>query len=508
MLLWANLHPGFIVGLAVIESFLAVEVLRDIYTKAERRESYKKVLIMILSFAAVFINPYGAHIFSVLFATTKQTILLRVVQEWQKIKYVPNNTAINFTYFYFALTVISTIYIIKQIATSKSSEERFNNIKFLILLILGGYLVMMAYRNIQLFFILTILPVAISMKSIIPNKKVIRKVLLIITFILVSILIRSFTKNVILKPSKDWFKREYPVGACDFIQRNHLRGNLYNQYNDGYYLLYRLYPTVKVSIYGTFSIHDEVSFLTNEMNLLHPASDLKFLDEMNVNMVLLNYGYSSSSPIFYFLYNNPNWALVYWDDFGMLFLRNTAAYSEIIRKNEYKYAIPIESIEYGLLNEGKEQEIVREINRKLREEPDCLKALSILSSINLIKNNLFEVIKINKKILKIAPLHDGAYFNIGYAYLKAGQYSEAERYFKKAIELNPKNPEFYVQLGYAFIGQKRFYKAETQFLTALQLNYADKNVYLGMSKLYLYMGKNERAQRLFETYNNLAQNSR
>jgi hypothetical protein len=48
-----------------------------------------------------------------------------------------------------------------------------------------------------------------------------------------------------------------PVGAADFLAANHVSGNMFNSYQYGGYLMFRLYPAQKVFIYGRTDIYQD-----------------------------------------------------------------------------------------------------------------------------------------------------------------------------------------------------------------------------------------------------------
>jgi hypothetical protein len=48
-----------------------------------------------------------------------------------------------------------------------------------------------------------------------------------------------------------------PVGATDFLVANHVSGNMFNSYQYGGYLMFRLYPAQKVFIYGRTDIYQD-----------------------------------------------------------------------------------------------------------------------------------------------------------------------------------------------------------------------------------------------------------
>jgi hypothetical protein len=75
-----------------------------------------------------------------------------------------------------------------------------------------------------------------------------------------------------------------------------------------------------------------------------------------------------------YLFKNNNWALVYWDDLSMIFLKNKPEYSELISKYEYKVFNPYTAVfnqkefEAGIRNFPSTAE--NEMKRKSAAEPN------------------------------------------------------------------------------------------------------------------------------------------
>jgi hypothetical protein len=63
-----------------------------------------------------------------------------------------------------------------------------------------------------------------------------------------------------------------PVGAADFIVANHIRGKMFNTYHYGGYLIFRLFPAQKVFIYGRTDIYPPgfVRNITDNINRGRP----------------------------------------------------------------------------------------------------------------------------------------------------------------------------------------------------------------------------------------------
>lgn len=66
-LFWANIHEQFVLGLAVLGTWMGIAMIRDLFVFKEDRKSFYRetlhlIFIFILTFFVTFINPYGAGI--------------------------------------------------------------------------------------------------------------------------------------------------------------------------------------------------------------------------------------------------------------------------------------------------------------------------------------------------------------------------------------------------------------------------------------------------------------
>lgn len=56
-------------------------------------------------------------------------------------------------------------------------------------------------------------------------------------------------------------KNEFPLGAAEFIKENNLKGNMFNEYDWGGFLIFKLYPDYRVFIDGRMDIYADKVFL-------------------------------------------------------------------------------------------------------------------------------------------------------------------------------------------------------------------------------------------------------
>jgi hypothetical protein len=135
-------------------------------------------------------------------------------------------------------------------------------------------------------------------------------------------------------------KGRYPEGAAKFLKENRIQGNMYNPYVWGGYLLWALYPDYKVFIDGRGLI-EEVFFQSDR---IIGASPLMFSGVPEWKAILNAYNVSfivtfsvadftgKLVPLVTQLYADPDWHLVYMDNYSLIFVKDSAMNRNIIEK--------------------------------------------------------------------------------------------------------------------------------------------------------------------------------
>jgi len=105
--------------------------------------------------------------------------------------------------------------------------------------------------------------------------------------------------------------------AVLFIQQNSPPGPLFNSYNWGGYLIFKLWPAYPVYIDGRTDLYDDV-FIRRYLNVAAGGEGwLQALDEDGINLVLIE----SDSTLAKFLSRDPAWVELYRDDLATIFGR-------------------------------------------------------------------------------------------------------------------------------------------------------------------------------------------
>jgi hypothetical protein len=127
--------------------------------------------------------------------------------------------------------------------------------------------------------------------------------------------------------AEEWL---YPKGAADFLLAHRISGPIFNTYEHGGYLMWRLWPREKVFIDGR-ALSDALFHDYQRMLYALPAdaekSGLQLLDGYGIQTIVVN-GFEYASGAIYMLpvsLSDPrqtDWKLVYQDAQAMVFLRH------------------------------------------------------------------------------------------------------------------------------------------------------------------------------------------
>lgn len=135
--------------------------------------------------------------------------------------------------------------------------------------------------------------------------------------------------------------RNFPYHAADFLIENKFKGNLFNDFNTGAYLIGRTYPNIKCFIDGRTEVYG-ADFFNNQYLKLWGEGDVKLFDELTEKYkftgAFLN---SNSYPIpdktVKMFIGRKDWVPVYFDYDALIFLKDIPANKEIIDRHRIDF---------------------------------------------------------------------------------------------------------------------------------------------------------------------------
>ncbi|MBX3004789.1 MAG: hypothetical protein KF821_03055 [Anaerolineales bacterium] len=320
MLLWANSHPGFIVGfilLGVYALALSIEWLRTparpAFAELWRRQGWLVAAAAAGMLLAVCLNPAGLRMLRYPFDTVGMDVLRSYIQEWQS----PNFHEARI-WPYAALFALSLLAM--QYAPTRPSAY-----DVLLLGVLGA-LSLLAGRNIALFSLAA--PLVLSRylpegllraeQRLDTHSPPTRPQALLNSLLLLLALAALAAKATLTLPAEaNWraLRSQLPLGAVAYLQSAPPRGAMFNSYNWGGYLLWALPGTPvfadgRTDLYGDAVLSEWLAIATAE-----PGWQSK-LAQRQVQTVLLEPSWALSK-----LLPTVGWQLLYEDEHTRLFER-------------------------------------------------------------------------------------------------------------------------------------------------------------------------------------------
>jgi len=252
------------------------------------------------------------------------------------------------------------------------------------------------------------------------------------------------------QPVQTWFDKydfnsfgtfEPASGAYAFVEANEPTGNMFNSYNLGAYLLHRGYPDRKVFVDGR-NVDYGYEFLDKTFKAADDETVWKELeDKYNLTYAFIDYKPKKNpdSPYAYrHLNSDPNWSLVYINDWVALYYKNIPEHRSIIDK--YTYEI-IDSNNFGrgtVLEEVEQSEVrllVDELIRQSASNPQSITSSLMLAEIFIASGILDNAKLVLEDAIKRQPKRYKPYELMASVYEKMGDKGMSDLMYNKAKKL-------------------------------------------------------------------------
>lgn len=348
MLLWANLHGGHLVGQITIALFIVLEGLKFTHRALQpaRPERYRRLVIVgVAGLAASLVNPNSYHAFKVALGPElgPNQNFMRNIEYYSTVTFFRDMHQPLIAIFWGAL-ILAAVYCL---ATLKKPD-----ITLFVLLAGTGYFGFQHVRYVP-FFMIAALPAIGVLLSAERFGRWGRYLLVAASIAGAAFAVRDqVPSGERVKLAMNVNNEIYPVQAADFIIANDLKGNLYNTYFWGGYLLWRLSPERKVYVDGR-NINPQGFFEASEISNAfalpgqHPPLWKKRLQQRGVGYIVIPRvkGFKGlllddADKLRRALLEAPEWFPVFADPISLVFVLNMPEHRQVIRR----YGIPRERL--------------------------------------------------------------------------------------------------------------------------------------------------------------------
>jgi hypothetical protein len=322
--LWSNLHGAFVLGLLVWYIYVGEAVLLKKYEK----ELVKIILLFLIPLLLTFVNPYGINLWRFIFSELSNPFSSKYITEWQR--------------FSFEARELSFLGVCLLTWFSYFFSQRKKDVAETCILLLASLLGFLAVRNTPLFVILAFPSMAVHIDGLINrilntanNGKELSQLPIYVVSLLFIISAVLFIYMGV--PEKFCIRIDndpLPVQSVVFIKENNLKGNLWVPLHWGGYVLYHLYPDIKVSIDGRWAMVYPHDVMKDNMEFAYEGTGNKWkkiLEKNNATFALVE----SSNPSFFEMVKDHDWEFVFKEkECGVL------VSSEFLKSRGKQFIIP------------------------------------------------------------------------------------------------------------------------------------------------------------------------
>ncbi len=309
--LWSNLHPELLLGILFLLGMALGEWLNDQPGSARNLS-----LAALGCLAASLLNPAGWRVLAHPFPHFSQDAVVRVVEfEFSDPRSVPLFWLLGGG----ALTLVAASWRRRDWAE---------------LLTLAGMLLLSARyrREVPYGAIAAALTIQKRLPEVIARPGI-RRALLALTALAALVWAWRYDALYPYRPGWGVDARLFPVGAVDFLERHELPDNVYNNYNQSGYLIYRFHPRRGVFQDSRISAYP-AEFMTRIRQRISTTEWNRIFDDGGVNTALI-----PSADVLSFR-RRFDWGVVYWDEEFALLLRRNPGSESLLSRLEYRYFLP------------------------------------------------------------------------------------------------------------------------------------------------------------------------
>ena len=339
MLAWVNLHGGFLLGFVLLGIYW-LSAVREYFQSGEGRfenalrkiragqRSRRLALVGILSALATLANPYGWRLHLHIYHYLSNRFLMDHIDEFQS----PNFHGV-------AQKCFAALLLLALVALAAKKRDETVRLSEAIVLLFAAYSGLYAARNIPVSALLLILVIgprlSASLQTVqnISGLQPATRPRFFRRMETIEVALRGHVWPIAALAITCWIAfhggklgtrqfmnshfdgKRFPSRAVDYFQSQNLQGSVFAPDSWGGYLIYRLYPQVKVAVDDRHDLYGE-QFLKTYLKMMHVEPGWQnFLQRYPVQYVLV----PKDSALASILAETPHWQPIYSDDVAVVF---------------------------------------------------------------------------------------------------------------------------------------------------------------------------------------------
>ncbi|MDH5719631.1 MAG: tetratricopeptide repeat protein [Spirochaetia bacterium] len=395
-LLWANSHSSvvlffFIVSVYIFSALTNKYIFNNenkYFINIDKKNLNFLLLISAISFLTTLINPTHVKIYFYGFNVLSSDWNKDTIIELKPVSGISAYIVAFFGFFFlttFTLNknnfLLHRLLLILPFMIMPFVSQRF-------IFLLGAIGAPIAAKNIAEFLANKNLFTKYNIKTIYKNS-------ILIGFILLFTVLIKLQSLPLLTSALKWgFDFDYalmPKDAVNYLEKNSINGRILNFFHTGQYIIWQRYPKNTVLSDARSGLDPQLSEKIIKLSSPQIAKELSekydseilFLTQKNYYSYSANTAFGKEEVGSFF--SDKAWALVYWDDKSLIYLKKGGKLENIIEKDEYKAINPdmtLNTFEKTFSSASQEEKgaIFTDLNRNLNETKSSLSNLFLAAA--------------------------------------------------------------------------------------------------------------------------------
>ena len=326
MLLWVNLHGGFVIGIAALGAYAGLVGLQDLIVGNGLRRALRLAVLPLGALLAPFVTPFGIDTWRMVLHAVFNPVLRINIVDWNPLRYAMAQQwhAGHSGIIYYVLV----LGFIAAFAITFVLKPRGGDLPFVVIGAMMSLAAWTAVRNMPLAVIACAMPIARHATLLLADLRTCAEARGMHTqppaeHSAISPWVAGaaaivFALGAGLFSPRLRLEAAYPSGAVAFMQHHGLHGNILDEFGWGEYLIWHVAPDSKVFIDGRYD-------LIYPYKIIQDYIDFRF-DRPRAGTVLASYPHdlvliSAKAEAYRLMMRTPGWTLVYRDEDAVLFAR-------------------------------------------------------------------------------------------------------------------------------------------------------------------------------------------
>jgi hypothetical protein len=313
LVLWVNLHAGFMLGLVFLGLFLLGELFEKTFASSSLTSNTRLralSLTLLLDLLLVPLNPNGTRMFWYPLETLRSKAMQGSIDEWASPNFHRGDQ------WPFLLLLLATFAILAWSRVRVRPRD-------IVLLSAGAFAGLSSIRMIPFFALVAVPVISRSLKSL-PRREqsstrrrssafaVLNGIVLLAMAGFVSVHLAQ-----VIRQQPEAEATHFPAGAVAYLAAHPPAGHMFNHYDWGGYLIFKLYPATRVYIDGRADLYGD-RLMEQRANTYYLTDGWQqSLSEWKIRTVIV----PPDAPLATGLRSAPGWVHSYQDSRSVIFSR-------------------------------------------------------------------------------------------------------------------------------------------------------------------------------------------